>query len=139
MKQRSRALIVKDTKVLLMFRNKYGDAYFSIPGGKREGDESVEQTAQREVEEETTIKCKVTKLLARKLSPEENTEHTLFLAEYVSGEASLPESSVEGVAMAADADNIYLPSWVNIEKAVELEIRPEALSAPFKEYIKKLL
>lgn len=139
MKQRSRALIVKDNKVLLMFRNKYGDVYFSIPGGKREGEESLERTAQREVEEETTIKCEIIELLARELSPEENTEHNLFLADYISGTASLPENSVEGIAMKSNPENLYLPNWVDIKYVTNLDIRPEALYPAFKEYIKKLL
>ena len=50
------AIIVNDSKVLLMHRKKEGREYWVFPGGGVEKDETSEQAAKREVLEETSLK-----------------------------------------------------------------------------------
>jgi 8-oxo-dGTP diphosphatase len=48
-------VVVRDEQVLLVHRPRYDD--WSFPKGKREGDETDEETALREVVEETGLAC----------------------------------------------------------------------------------
>jgi 8-oxo-dGTP diphosphatase len=58
-------VVVRDTgageHVLLVHRSKYDD--WTFPKGKAEGDETDEACALREVEEETTLRCRLTRPL----------------------------------------------------------------------------
>lgn len=137
MKHRCRAIIIKDEKVLLMFRNNDGRVYFTIPGGKLEKGESPEQAALREVYEETSIRCEIVAKLITVIGDEE-TKHTLFVAEYLEGEPKLQSDSVEYKAMHDKGKNLYMPCWVNIDEIKEVHIAPKELEHPFKDYIKQL-
>ena len=59
--------VVRDGDQLLVARRESGDSfggYDEFPGGKREGDESLEAACVREVKEETGVAVRVEKLLA---------------------------------------------------------------------------
>lgn len=59
--------VVRDGDQLLVARREAGDSfggYDEFPGGKREGDESLEAACVREVAEETGVAVRVEKLLA---------------------------------------------------------------------------
>ena len=68
-------------RVLLVHRPKYGD--WSFPKGKAEKGESLEETARREVKEETGLDCRLVRRLdpvryryrSRKGSPREKVVH----------------------------------------------------------------
>ena len=51
----ARAIVIKDGKLLVMYRNKFGNKYVTLPGGKVEIGETPEQAVVREVREEATI------------------------------------------------------------------------------------
>lgn len=52
--EHGKLLVIKDKK----------DDFYKIPGGTREGKESLENTCLREFEEETGLKCKIIKKLS---------------------------------------------------------------------------
>jgi 8-oxo-dGTP pyrophosphatase MutT (NUDIX family) len=54
-------VIVRDGRVLLVHRPRYGD--WSLPKGKLKLGESWEQAALREVEEETGVRCELGELV----------------------------------------------------------------------------
>lgn len=59
---RPSALIIKNGKILVV-KSKYGNReFYLLPGGGIEGLESLEQTAVREVKEETNLDIKITGL-----------------------------------------------------------------------------
>ena len=65
-------LAVKGDKILLerQFRYAYGEELWEIPAGKRDGDEAFEETARRELEEETgNIPLNLKKILTLYPSP----------------------------------------------------------------------
>lgn len=77
-------IVLHDDKVLLV-RHTYGMAknkYF-VPGGNLHPGELIEQTAVREVFEETTVRIRIKGLLAVRFAPE--SAWFIFLAEYISG------------------------------------------------------
>ena len=64
----SRAIIIKDGKLLAMFRRKIKDGkvkeYFAIPGGGLEENETLEENVVRELKEEMNVDIKVLGYLA---------------------------------------------------------------------------
>lgn len=55
-------IIEKDKKLLLIKRgNKLGYGFWAFPGGKAKGDESSQEAVEREVLEETGLRCKAEK------------------------------------------------------------------------------
>lgn len=80
---------------------------WSLPGGKRENDETFEETAVREVVEETGIECRIKDLICVReettVSRSESEErlHTIsvfFEAEYEKGTISIQGSELNGAA-----------------------------------------
>jgi 8-oxo-dGTP diphosphatase len=55
---RAVAILIKDSQILLMWRNKEGKEYWTFPGGGVEGDEKYEDAVIRELGEETTVEGK---------------------------------------------------------------------------------
>ncbi len=98
-------VIIENNKVLLVKEQKkdYITPWF-FPGGKKEGDETPEETCQREVMEELGIEIKIIKPL-KTIELDENGMHWIlytFLAERV-GEIK-------------PADNIVQHDWHDINK-----------------------
>ena len=58
MKQAARAIIVRDDKLLVMKRNKYGDIYYVLVGGGVDPGETPERAVVREVAEESSLDLK---------------------------------------------------------------------------------
>ena len=80
-------LIVDRGRLLLMHRHKAGMEYYSVPGGTIEPCETPQETAVREILEETSM----TVVLGRRLGTLQNagrTEH-YFLAERFEGQPKL--------------------------------------------------
>ena len=64
----SRAIIIKDEKVLTMYRRKVDkegniDEYYVMPGGGQEGNETLEETVIRELKEEFNVDIKILRYL----------------------------------------------------------------------------
>lgn len=86
-----------------------GGHEWGIPGGGREGDETLEDGALREVDEEVGVDCTITDLYGvryeRRTSPEhDETLHTLravFEGEYESGQIQMQPGEVAGAAWLA--------------------------------------
>lgn len=69
--------------------------YWCIPGGVREEDEPLDETARREVLEETGVEVSVVKELGRVRGPITGNYHTMFLCTPIGGSVtpSLPETT----------------------------------------------
>ena len=55
MKERYRAIIIKNDSILLMKRQKNGKTFYVFPGGMREENETEKECVKRELEEEFGI------------------------------------------------------------------------------------
>lgn len=138
-KKKARGLVIKDNQILLICRNKHGDAFYAIPGGGAEDiDTSLEDTVVREVLEETSVVVKPLNLLTSSLQDEGTVEQSLFLCKYVDGEATLGDS-VELAKMTEDPTNFYKPMWVDLESAMLQVIKPGNLENFVKDYIYSLI
>lgn len=134
MKNTGRALVVRDNQLLLMFRYYHGSVYFTIPGGKQDGNENIEQTTKREVMEETSIEIKLHERLSEVYDAEKDKTHHLFLAEYIQGVPKLGED-IEMKQMDEDPDNFYKPMWVNIEDIKNQVLIPSVLANTVRDYL----
>jgi 8-oxo-dGTP diphosphatase len=113
----ARAIVIHDNKLLLIERWRDGLHYFSVPGGGIEDDETPEQTATRELAEETGCVIKLERSLYL-LKLADGTDHHIFLGRYVSGEPHLPETSPE--ALEQNENNRFKPCWVSLEELADV-------------------
>ena len=135
----ARQLVIKDNKVLLMFRNKHGKIYFSIPGGKKENqDATTEETANREVYEETSVTTKLVKLLGQFKDFDKDKLQYVYLGEFISGTPKLTNNT-EMQKMLKEPDNFYLPMWVNINSALEQKLMPKCVESFVKKFLAELI
>jgi len=117
---RAGAIIVKGREVLLLQRIIKGNKYYVFPGGKKEDNENIEETAVRESLEETSLKIKSEKLLYKLI--DESNEQFFILCSYIDGEPKLSTDSHE--AMQMNENNQYEPMWKNIENLSNLPLFP---------------
>lgn len=108
-----RGLVIKDSQILLMERWRGALHYFSIPGGGVEPGETIEQAATREIYEETGVKATIKRKYITALS--DDSEHHVFLCQYVSGEPHLRADSPEAIDHAR-GDNRFAPRWVDFSE-----------------------
>lgn len=119
---RSAGIIIKANKIVLMHRIKYGAKYYVFPGGGVEIGETTEETALREVLEETTLTVKIEKLLYQHIY-DDNSEQFFYLCNYISGEPKLGDAN-EAENMLEDPEEFYDPNWYPLDKLSQLLLYP---------------
>lgn len=135
----ARGILINADKVLMIRRENNGEKFFTIPGGKQEDQESLEQTLVREFLEETSILVRPKKLLGTFEDIENNKLQHIFLCEYIEGTPKLQQDSVEDEKMHADPNNRYSPEWLPIEIVLYSKIRPDVASDFFKKFLSDYL
>jgi 8-oxo-dGTP diphosphatase len=86
-------VILKGDSVLLVQRSlKEGTLNWQFPAGKVESGEDPFNTAEREVFEETGIRCKATRFLGHRRSPQNNYFLKYIACEYIKGKEYLKDS-----------------------------------------------
>jgi len=76
--------IEQDGKILLAKQN-YGNRYWSLPGGKMEPGEPIDETARREVKEETGLDIRVGRVVGLYSKPRADGLAVCFAGEVVGG------------------------------------------------------
>lgn len=131
----ARGILIDKNKVLMIHRYNKGRQYFTIPGGKQEDSETLEQTVVREFLEETSILVKPLKILDTFNDIEDNKIQHIFLCSYIDGSPKLKPATIEDIKMHADPDDRYYPEWVPIDTVVSSIVHPNVASEFFKKYI----
>jgi 8-oxo-dGTP pyrophosphatase MutT (NUDIX family) len=116
---RSAVIVIKDGKILLMYRVKNGEEYWVFPGGGQEEGETTDQTAIREIKEETTIDVNINRLLY-KITWDDGGVNYFYLCDYVYGEPKLDINSEEYLKMKENESQIYKPMWVDLDSISDL-------------------
>lgn len=108
----SRAIIIKDNKLVVLFRRRIRDGkvveYYSLPGGGLEEGETLEENVLREVNEELGIEIKILGYVG--MEEDEKTIQHFFHAEIVKG---IPTLGGEELDRLTD-DNYYEVSYLDI-------------------------
>jgi len=127
LKQRAAVILLDDNKnILLMHRLKNGKEYYAILGGCIEDEESPEETAVRELKEETNLDISLGKMLWE--FEDEYHHGYYFLADKYAGTATLGGPELEG----NNKENFYELQWVPIRKLNEMLLYPERSVGEFR-------
>ncbi len=118
----SRAIILKDERILLMHRIKNGNEYYVFPGGGIEKGETSEQAVRREVLEESSIAVKVERLLYKHIY-DDGTSQVFFLCQHISGEPKLGIGN-ESEEMKVSSANFFEPLWMELGKIPKMLLYP---------------
>lgn len=126
MRKAVRVIIIKDEKLLVMHRNKFGDKYDTLPGGNVEVGETNEQALQREVQEETSLIFSNPRLVCVEHAGDPYGDQFIYIANYVSGEPQLAPDSEESIINKL-GKNLYEPGWLPINELVSTRFLSEQL------------
>lgn len=136
MRVSSRAIIIENGKVLVMFRRKIKDGkvkeYYVIPGGGQDEGETLEENVKRELKEELNVEINILGYLGNEVAVETNSNY--FHCEIVQGVPSLGGEELERMT----EENYYEPQFIEIEKLHNIDLFGKAFvyKALNKEYIK---
>lgn len=130
----ARAIVLNGDNFLVMDRNKFGNKYISLIGGKVEKNETPSQAVIREVKEETNLDVINPKLVIEEYSGEVFGYHYIYLCEYQSGEIKLEESSIE-YKINMLGQNIYTPKWINKNELKDANLLPRQLKEKIIEFL----
>ncbi len=126
-KKAVRAIIIKDDKILVMFRNKHGHKFYTLVGGQVDEGESLQQTLVREVKEETglTITSASEVFYENHKSPF-NIQHIYICSVTSDSELKIQNHAEESI-MNHMGMNTHTPMWVNFESFETLPFRTPQL------------
>jgi ADP-ribose pyrophosphatase YjhB (NUDIX family) len=96
MQVRVTGILIEDEKVLLV-KQKVANRNWSLPGGRVENGETLEEAMIREMREETGLEVKIKKLLYVCDKPDVSPSllHITFLLERIEGEITLPSNEFD--------------------------------------------
>jgi 8-oxo-dGTP diphosphatase len=113
----ARGLVIHGGQILMMERWRGDRHYFSVPGGGIEAGETDKETVVREIQEETTLSVRPVKKVMELINGE--TNHSIYLCEYLAGEPALPPDAPEA---NKGPNNRFKPTWVPLEKFADLPL-----------------
>ena len=120
---RSAVVIIRDTDIALIQRNRDGVEYYLFPGGQVEPGETIEEAARREALEELGVEVELGQMVAKRRS---DPQQVFFSAKIIDGvfgsglgeELSSPQDSERGS---------YVPVWLPIASMNVRDVRPRSL------------
>ena len=117
----SRAIIIKDNKLLVFFRRRIRNGkevtYYAIPGGHVEENESLSDCVIRELKEEMNIDIRIISYLGNIIV--DNKEENYFHCEIVGGELKFGGEELE----RCNDDNYYEIRWLDLNDIDNSDIR----------------
>ena len=130
-RERSRAIIMRDGKMVAMYREKDGRVFYTFPGGGMEGDETEVECVKREAFEEFGLTVNSIKKVYD-YENEISIEH-FYICEWISGEVG------DGAGEEYQADRnkgVYIQSLIDIKDLPNLPLMPpEVADAFYNDYM----
>jgi 8-oxo-dGTP pyrophosphatase MutT (NUDIX family) len=129
MRQAVRAIIVRDDKLLVMQRNKFGNIYYTLIGGGIDEGETPKQAVVREVAEETglVVKPETVRLVFMHEAGEPFGTQHIFTCEAIGSDVQLRPDSEEA-AIHSDGQNLFTPMWLPIDEIPKVPFRSEQMA-----------
>src|SRR5438105_2965328 len=116
------AIIMRRDQMLLVEHRKRGQRYWVLPGGRLEGNETLDAALRRELKEELRLEAQVLRLVivCETLAPERHVVNLIFQTEIR-----------EGAAPQLDPRDPVLAGWqwVSVEQLPRLDFRPPIAEA----------
>lgn len=133
MKRKStRGIIFMDNKLVVMYREKDGRIYYTLPGGGLEEDECLTNCVIREVQEEFGMTVEPKKLVYEYYDDKNITYY--FLCKYISGQFG----SGVGEEFQPDRNKgIYRPMLIDLDQIEKINLVPTELKTLLLNDIKK--
>ena len=122
---RSRAIIVRNSHIALIKRQRDGHIYYVIPGGGREADETPEQTAIRESYEEIGLKVCIDRLLAKVRY--HGREQFFFFAKVTGGHFGTGHGP-EMTGKDPPDRGTFTPVWFPLKQVDQINLFPQAIA-----------
>jgi ADP-ribose pyrophosphatase YjhB (NUDIX family) len=119
---RAGVILIKNKKILLIERRKYGQKYYTIPGGTLDGDKDMLTLAKREILEETGLNFQPFSLEPIHLVSNGREEY-YFISTNIEGQAKLggPEKDRN------HPDNSYKLKWVKLADIKKINLLPKSI------------
>lgn len=115
---RAVAVVIRDDRVLLLARRQAGRVYAVLPGGHVWPSESRQETAIRELSEETTLRAGIEKLLWTREDGGRSASY--FLMRDVVGTPTLAGEEAE----RHTSENFYEPVWAAVAEFDPFNLQP---------------
>jgi len=133
----ARAIIFENGKILVMHRQKYGNSYFTLVGGRINEGETSEQALVREVKEETGMDVIGATLVFIEKHPEPYNEQYIYICDVgPHGEIDVLPTSEEGQLNQMQT-NMHKPYWMEVKGFPNLEFRTPQLQEAIVKAFKK--
>lgn len=126
MRQAVRAVVVRNGYLLVMHRNKFGQEYYTLPGGGMKPNEQAEHALFRQMQEETGVQIINPRLVIVEEAGDPFGTHYIYLCQYVSGEPELSPASEEAQINKL-GQNLYSPQWLPLHSLASVPFRSETL------------
>lgn len=125
---RVRAIIIYDSKIMSMYRERDTRVFYTFPGGGLEGNETEQECVKREVLEEFGINVEAIKKLYT-YENEISIEH-FYLCKYIDGSfgTGTGEEFQEG-----RNNGLYEPTFIRIKDIPNLPLMPPEVATSFYE------
>lgn len=121
--------MIKDDKLLVMHRNKFGHEYYSLIGGGIDAGETPLQALYREVREETGLNiAPEPRLVYLESAGEPYGPQYIYLCGYEGGEPALQPTSDEH-PINAMGTNTYTPMWLPLSELPQAPLLPSELKS----------
>ena len=116
------AIMVRQNQILLVEHRKRGQRYWVLPGGRLEGNETLEAALRRELKEELGFDARVGPLVivCETVAPDRHVVNLLFQAEI--GERAEPALDPRDPVLAGW-------QWVSVDQLPRLDFRPPIAEA----------
>ena len=126
-KKRARAIIIKDTTLVVMYREFDDRVFYVFPGGGMEGNETEEECVIREVYEEFGITIKPIKK-AYVYENEKSIEY-FYLCDWINGEFGTGVG--EEFDVNSNKEGVYIPKLIEIDDIPNLPLMPKEVASSF--------
>lgn len=122
-------VFIRRTNTILLVKQRQGSQNWSLPGGTMEPGESLDETAVREVKEETGLDIQLTRVVGLYSKPDENALAITFEAQVISGKLA-PANEISAVAYFS-LDNLPKTMRAHMQRRMDdyLAGRAEAVFA----------
>ena|SRR5581483_10339194 len=136
MSKAARAIITENNQILLMQREKEGQTYYTLVGGRVNSNESIEQAVVREVKEETGLDVIRASLVFIEEHPKPYNEQYTFLCEVAPHKDIGLHAASEEALLNRVGINIHTPVWIELRHFPSVPFRTVQLQESIIESFK---